>query len=178
MPWDTAYDANGTVACGRFVGKVPESWTEAQKMANLKRATIYGFLFGLVTFPGKQPELVNFRSAPGKSKVIREALNTIGEYKLFQVPFTLKLTPPSKGDKFAALDMTAQLKNVNTNFAHLIPYIKECNSFIAQHNTRIMERRKSLETRLADTTVFNAVKSLADDFNDEIPFGSKGGIAL
>lgn len=176
VPWDSAYDSMGTIACGRIVGKTPDNWTEAQNLANFKKATIYGFMFGLVTFPGKLPELVNFRAAPGKSKVIRAAFDTMPDgYKMFQVPFKMTLASV-KGEKFPVFTMEAQLEKANKAFGTLIPYIKESDSFIAVHNDRIMERRKNYESRLSGAATYATVKSLADDFNtdEEIPFGKEG----
>lgn len=174
MPWDNAYDANGTIACGRIVGKTPDNWTESQKLANFKKATLYGFMFGLVTFPGNKPELVNFRAAPGKAKVIRTAMETIGDTKLYHVPFKFKLSPPPKGEKFPAFTIDVDLKKVNTDITTLIPYIKECESYINLHNDRLMDRRKSMETRLLGAQTYKEVRDLASDFDDEIPFGGEG----
>lgn len=166
MPWDNAYDSNGTMSCGRIVGKTPDNWTEAQKDANFKKATIYGFLFGMVTFPGSKPELVNFRAAPGKAKVIRAAIESLADTKLYRVPFTLKLNPPPKGERFSTLTIDTQLNKVKDSIGDIIPYMKECDSFIEAHNARIMERRKNFESRMSGAQVYADVKSLAADFED------------
>lgn len=176
--WEPAYDALGTVGCGRIIGRLPATWSEAQKQANYKQATQYGFLFGLAKFPGKDPVLVNFRASPSKDRQIRETvvqnlpLNSDGTAKkMYQVSLKMKLSPPAKGEKFTAMDLT--VVDRNGSFLELLPYIKEVDAYIKSHNDRIMERRKQFAERVSGRAVYKEVGSLADDFNmdTDIPFG-------
>lgn len=175
--FEPAYDTGGGVGCGRIIGKLPSHWTEEQKLANYKKATIYGFLFGLVTFPGKEPVLVNFRAAPAKANVVRVALSTatIGaelKDKFFKLDYTMKLVP-IKGEKFVTLEMTPDLNNIHNDFADIYPYIKEVDAYIEAHNAGIMRRRTQILDNLKASTTYKEVTSLADDFSDEIPFGAQ-----
>lgn len=169
--WEPAYDKLGTIGCGRIIGRLPTTWTEEQKQANYKKATQYGFLFGLAKFPGKDAVLVNFRASPSKDRYIREMVtkNLPEGKKMYQVPFNMTITPPAKGEKFPGLVMTALNKDVSLKEA--IPFIQEVDHFIKAHNDRIMQYRKQFEDRVAGRATYNEVASLASDFDDEIPFG-------
>jgi hypothetical protein len=166
--FEPAYDMKGTTGCGRIVGSLPDSWTEDQKQANFKKATVYGFMFGLATFPGEKPVLVNFRAAPAKAKVIRDAINkkTIGDLSIYQLDYTLKLAQV-KGEKFPILEMTPDLNNVHTRFTDIIAYMPEVDNFISAHNKRIMSMRERLSENLKAGETFRQVVSLASDFDDE-----------
>lgn len=171
--FEPAYDMKGSVGCGRVIGKLPDNWTEVQKETNFKKATIYGFLFGLVTFPDAEPQLVNFRASPGKARVVRDAIaaNSIGaKTKLYTVDFEMKLAPPAKGEKFPLLTMIPDLAHIATSFSDMIPYIRECDSFIESHNARIMQRREQLGANIKAASTYNEVSTLSEDFNDSIPF--------
>lgn len=173
--FDTAYDAKGTIACGRIVGTLPESWTEAQKQENFKRATCYGMLFGLATFPNEEPVMVNFRAAPGKAKVIREAISpkTLGkDSRMYYYDYILLLEPEA-GSIHPNFTMLPNLNDRHTSIGDVIPYIEQADSFIEAHNSRIMKLRERIAEGSKAVTTYNDVKSLSDDFNDEIPFGEQ-----
>ncbi len=175
--FEPAYDSNGGVGCGRLIGKLPTHWTEEQRLANYKKANIYGFLFGLVTFNGAAPVLVNFRAAPAKAQVIREVINSrnLGGEEMYRYDFTMKLVPV-KGEKFITLEMTPNLKAKHESIADVLPFIKEIDNYCEYHNNSIMKRREQLISNLKAASTFTEVKSLADDFNDleEEPFKSMG----
>ncbi len=172
--FEPAYDSSGGVGCGRLIGKLPTHWNEEQRLANFKKATIYGFLFGLVTFPTGSPVLVNFRAAPAKAQVIREAINSrnLGGEEMYRYDFTMKLVPV-KGEKFITLEMAPNLKAKHESIADVLPYIKEIDTYVESHNANIMRRREQLISNLKAATTFTEVKSISEDFNDEIPFGKE-----
>lgn len=172
--FEPAYDVKGGIGCGRIIGSLPDHWTKEQQLVNFKKASIYGFLFGLVTFPGKKPVLVNFRAAPAKTKAIREALSkkSIGDIPFDKIEYKLKLYT-NKGDKFVTLEVTPDLNNVKDDFSEVYPHIKEVDAYIEAHNANIMRKREQLMQNLKANEVYKDVGSLADDFNDEVPFGEK-----
>ena len=171
--FEPAYDTKGTTACGRVVGRVPDSWTEAQKTENWKKSTAYAFLFGLVTFEGKEPELVNFRAAPAKAKIIREALKALGgvDDYLYHT-FTMKLIPIPNAQP--SMEMIADTKHKHAGFADIIPFIRESEKYVADHNTQIMIRRKNFEAQVGAGSSFKEIASLANDFDDDLPENLKG----
>lgn len=174
--FEPAYDVRGGLACGRLIGKLPEHWTEEQRQANFKKATIYGFLFGLVTLPGGEPTLVNFRAAPAKATVIREAISTrsLGGDEMYRYDFTMQLVP-KKGEKFVTLTMVPTLNNKHDSISDVLPYIKEIDSYIESHNNSIMKKREGLLERLKAIDTYKEVRSLATDFDDlEDPAFTKG----
>lgn len=174
--FEPAYDMKGTTACGRLVGRLPDHWTEVQKQENFKKATCYGMLFGFAKFDDKEPVLVNFRAAPAKAKVIREAISPkslgadFGE--LWFYDFTMKLSPEA-GTIHPTFEMTPlNVGKPNTSFASIIPQIEEVSAFIEAHNKRIMENRGRFEENVKASGSFKEVVDLAKDFEeDEIPFG-------
>lgn len=175
--FEPAYDSNGGLGCGRLIGKLPAHWTEEQRQANFKKANIYGFLFGLVTFPGGTPTLVNFRAAPAKAQIVREAIanRALGGEDMYRYDFTMKLVPV-KGEKFITLEMTPNLTKKYESIADMIPYIKEIDAYVAAHNDTIMRRREQLISNLKAANTYTEVASLATDFDDlEVePFKSMG----
>ena len=173
--FEPAYDTKGTTACGRLVGRVPDSWTEVQKTENWKKSTSYAFLFGLVTFDGKEPELVNFRAAPAKAKVIREALKSLGgDNDYLYYTFTMKLIPDKQAGGQPSMEMTTDAKHKHTTFGELMPFIKESEKYIADHNAQIMIRRKNFEAQVGAGSSFKEIETLAGDFDDELPINLKG----
>lgn len=175
--FEPAYDSSGGLACGRLIGKLPTHWTEEQKLANYKKATIYGFLFGLVTIADQKPLLVNFRAAPAKATAIREAINNpnLGGADMYRYDFTMKLVPV-QGEKFVTLEMTPNLKAKHESIADVLPYIKEIDAYVEAHNGNIMRRREQLISNLKAANTFTEVKAISDDFSDleEEPFKSMG----
>lgn len=171
--FDTAYDAKGGVACGRVVGQLPAEWTESQKKDNMNKATCYAFLFGLVTLPGKEPQLVNFRASPAKAKAVRDAIRTVPKAEeIFYYNFNMKLVPVS-GTIHPNLEMVADFNNKLTRIADIIEPMKQVDTFIEEHNKRIMSYRDRQSVKADAKEVYKDVSgSLADDFEDSdgVPF--------
>lgn len=170
--FEPAYDTKGGVGCGRIIGTLPDSWTEDQKIANYKKAGIYGFLFGMTTFPGEKPFLVNFRCPPAKVRAIREALSkkNIGETPYYKLNYTMKLAylkKDGKLEKYASLVMAPDLNDVQEDFSEILPYIKESDAFIEAHNDMIMKRRGSILDNLKAQATYKDVAALSEDFADE-----------
>lgn len=178
--FEPAYDIKGGVGCGRVIGNLPDNWTDEQKLDNYKKAGIYGFLFGLVTFPGKEPELVNFRCPPAKSGIVRNAISqkTLGENakSMYRYDFTMSLHYPidketQKPSNRVSFDMIPDLSNPHNDFSEILPYIKEVDTFIEAHNASIMARREQMITNLKSHNTYKDVTAIAvDEFNDTIPF--------
>lgn len=167
-----AYDLRGGIACGRLVGKTPANWTETQKLDNLKKAVWYGFLFGIVTLPGAEPVLVNFRIPQSKTRAFGDALKLIGKEDMYKYNFnfTLKL---EAGKKFPIMEVAPDLAHKLDQVSDIIEDMKEVDSFVEASNARIMKQRERLQTQVQDQQDYKDIKELASDFDDEIPFGGK-----
>lgn len=165
-----AYDARGGIACGRLVGKAPSNWTEVQKTENYKKAIWYGFAFGIVTIPGGTPTLINFRIPQSKTRTFTDALALLDGKDMYKYNFEMKLSPVA-GSNFPKLEVTPVLAT-ELDVSDIVPYIKEVDSFVKSANDAVMASRSRLEANLKANTAYKDVGgTLADDFNDEIPFG-------
>lgn len=164
-------DARGGIACGRLLGKaIPESWSEEQRRANKTKANYYGFLFGLVEFPGQEPVLVNFRLPGGKAMQVSQALNEMdkqGRYQFYNMTMKLSTNPKDKSSPHPVLEISPDL-NEKLTVSELKEPLHVIKSYVDQHNVRIKTSfqnaslaRKSLNS---DIDISSAVE------DDEIPF--------
>jgi hypothetical protein len=167
-------DARGGISCGRLMGKaIPDSWSEEQRRANKAKANFYGFLFGLVEFPGKAPELVNFRVPAGKAKQLADAMQALaahGKPQWYKLKLTLKKDDKNKSSPHPVLDISLDISQ-KLPTEGLTPHLLATNEYVKSHNDRILTQHKNAVTArrsLVDDTAL--VQAIEVDGSDEIPF--------
>ncbi len=162
-------DARGGLGCGRLLGKaIPESWTEEQKKANKAKATYYGFLFGLVEFPGQEAVLCNFRIPAGKAVQVSNVINDLkknhgGNFEAYMLNMKLATNPKDKSSPHPILEIEPDL-STKLPLSGITETLRTIKAYIEQHNTRIRTShqnaklaRKSLES---DASVSESVETL------------------
>ena len=168
-------DARGGVACGRLMGKsVPESWTPEQVQANKKKANYYGFLFGLVEFPGKGSVLCDLRVPGGKAMQISNLLTDLektqqAKYRNFMINMKLATNPKDKSSAHPVLELSPDL-SVKLPDTGLRDHGDAIAAYILAHNTRIKESFQA--AKLARNSLNSDAEVVAgvDGFDDEIPY--------
>lgn len=174
MDREQPIDARGGVACGRLLGKaVPENWTEEQKKINKAKASYYGFLLGLVEFPGKEPTLCNFRIPAGKAVQVSNVLNDLkknhgGKYRAYMLNLKLASNPKDKSSPHPVLEIEPDLSTTlpDTGLSESGELIK---AYVAQHNARIRDSHQNARLARSGTQSDMEVSS-AIDGSDEIPY--------
>lgn len=165
-------DARGGIACGRLLGKaIPENYTEEQKKANKAKANYYGFLFGLVEFPGQQAALCSFRVPAGKAVQVANVLQDLnkhhGKHRQYMLNMKLSTNSKDKSSPHPVLEIEPDLstKLPDTGLKEAATVI---NDFINQHNTRI--RTSHQNAKLARGSAIADTKLVSEIMDDEIPF--------
>lgn len=72
---DEKLDTFGGVSCGRLIGKQAKELTPDEKKENDERGKVHLYIFGMVTFPGVDPILCQFRVSGGKMVRWTDATN-------------------------------------------------------------------------------------------------------
>lgn len=168
-------DARGGLACGRLLGRsVPESWTEEQKRANKQKANYYGFLFGYVEFPNKEPVLCNFRLPAGKAMQISQVLNDLernhgGKFQVYRIDMKLITNPKDKSSPHPVLEISPDLTQV-LSISGTGGDLLQIKEYVTQHNARIKSSFQNAQlARNSLKSDFEVTAAVEDDDNS-IPF--------
>lgn len=128
-------DKLGGNACGRTfpVWEGVKEFSAAERKHQKEQAGYYTYLFGEVTFPGKKPELVNFRITPGQLGAWMDVQKNFPRSKEDWGKETIKIEV--FGDKYAELAMsfisnTASTEDDNSLKANIIEFVEEHNEGI------------------------------------------------
>lgn len=164
-------DARGGIACGRLLGKaVPEDWTEEKRKVNKAKATFYGFVFGLVEFPGEKPVLCNLRVPGGKAMQFSNVLNDLDNnhegFERYYLNLKLASNPKDKSSPYPILEIEPDMSTV-LPISGIKTYLNSISEFIEAHNKRIRDSHTNV--RLARQETKNDA-DLLEDLDDEIPF--------
>lgn len=164
-------DARGGIACGRLLGKaVPDHWNEAEVKVNKAKATFYGFLFGLVEFPGEKPVLCNFRVPGGKAVQIGTVLRDLADnhegFARYMLNLKLASNPKDKSSPHPILEIEPDMSTV-LPVSGIKDHLNSILEFVDTHNKRIRDSHASVKLARQETKEDSA---LLDDLDDNIPF--------
>lgn len=143
-------DSTGTNACGRvFPAWIDDfkSWSQDKKDAfraeQKKEAGWYTFIFGEVTFPGKQPVLVNMRLTGRLSVPFGDLTKKLGREKDQWPTNLVEIKAKGLKGKPQFVDLTFDIKQSGLVLDEETTVIQEITDFINAHNDNIILKQKA-----------------------------------
>lgn len=131
-------DSAGGNACGRVFKSSGAS--EADIAASKKASNWYTVLFGEVTFPGSEPQLVNFRMPTFVLKSWYSFQDKIGRDPSLWPSYLLELKAKPQQAKPQFTEVLFSMKDTNLTRENTQPIFDEVNSFIQDHNNNILNK--------------------------------------